>query len=805
MRTIYITCLCLLTSMHFWSQEIDFKEEMIKSGEHYHRDRSEMPDQKSDYKSYIRAKAWHTAAKKKNNAELFLDTKDLDIVNIGGRVRSSLVDTDNGIALVAPSGGGLWKFDPDNGAPFEPVDDFAPFLAITAIAQNPFSPMEIMIGTGDEFHSTLGTGVFFSNDGGNTFSLVESTDPEQNSDFNRIRFVKYSPEQEDVIYLTANDKLYKSINAGQTWELTFDAPNRIRTIDFTSNSGVIVGVNGEGIYTSSNGDANTFAKVTNGLPGVISYAIVATHAANRSICYSLVTNSNTGVNAVYKSTNNGQTWSLTANDFPFTIAQTFFSITIGVHPMNPDILFMGSIGWGTSQDGGVTWTRGTGLEVDYHDIHFHESQPNIGYVGYDQGLGRLDFADFGTNAVPAAKQLGKEPGFNTNQINYGDYYPENYGDAFLFGQQDGGCFVRVNGIQRRVRVGDGSSIFISKQNPNYAFSSIQFGRLYRTTVATNLVNFNSDWEELTIPREHDHFVTHFVGNDADGEQIYIPQETDLYRTLNHGDSFELVASTDVDDAKIAVENALDPIIYMFGLDSNSRPKGYRITNAATNPVTQEVPMPDLGRFNTPREISIDPENMNTIYITFRTGEAYKFSNLDGTPVVTNLRTNLPDVSFRKIIRPGGGNDLLLAGTNIGLFYSIDDGANWILSDQVPYTSVRDLKLRVSDNRLFLFTYGRGTWATTLDLDSTVLSTDYWQSEDFNQMTVYPNPATASIAISTGNISDKAKIRIYDIDGKLMINTKEVSKVDISALSSGLYIVHLIKDKTITAIEKLVVK
>jgi hypothetical protein len=100
---------------------------------------------------------------------------------------------------------------------------------------------------------------------------------------------------------------------------------------------------------------------------------------------------------------------------------------------------------------GSTWKKGAGLEVDFHDVHFHASNPNIAYVGYDQGLGRVDFGNYSMQWVwdgaayvqesqPNQIELGKKAGFNTSQIYYGDYFPASYGDAYLMGQQDGGSF-----------------------------------------------------------------------------------------------------------------------------------------------------------------------------------------------------------------------------------------------------------------------------------------------------------------------------------------------------------------------------
>jgi len=68
----------------------------------------------------------------------------------------------------------------------------------------------------------------------------------------------------------------------------------------------------------------------------------------------------------------------------------------------------------------------------------------------------------------------------------------------------------------------------------------------------------------------------------------------------------------------------------------------------------------------------------------------------------------------------------------------------------------------------------------------------------NNLSIYPNPASDFITIKLNN-SDKEKIQIYDIMGRLV---KEVSisnnqKLDISKLSSGVYFVRLNNNKSST--------
>lgn len=715
-------------------QSPDFKKLMEESEKEKVRYLPEYSNSVHDYEQFKSA-----LAQQSNFAEssIFSNVKELDINNIGGRVRSILVDRKNGIALAAPSGGGVWNFDPDNGAPFSPVNDLGSFMAVTDISQNPFNKSHIIISTGDLKQRVPGNGIFQSFDGGTTFEQIKSIKPILHSSFSYISMIRFSPVEEHVIYMCDNGSvgyLYKSTDGGDSWTEVFNANyNRIRTIDFLEQGGIILGVDRKGVFKSDSGDLGTFQQITNGIPfdvdgrsGTISGVAVATHAANRNIAYAFITGD---ANEIYKTLDGGINWlKMTTPDF--YIAATWFCLTIGVHPTNPDIVVAGSVGWGYTTDGGVSWIKGAGLEVDFHEVYFNSQEPDIAYLGYDQGIGKVDFsksAEYwiwnGSESVKQSQaeqlEIGKAGGFNTTQIYFGDYFPEEYGDAFIEGQQDAGCFAVINDYNNRVLVGDGGSIFISKQNPNKAFACTQYGNLYRTGEAVSNTRYGMFDRLDTFYYNHPNFITQFAGNDADGDQFFMATNSTIEATFDGGENFTAIASHSLSNVKVATEYSLDPTVYAVGYNMNVSPRTtdlIRISNVASiNDVKLFTDI--IGNYQIPDQIHVNPNDKNTVYITSTLGQAYKVKNLDtDVPIVSSLNGVLENLIFNTVIGLPNRPDLLIAGTNIGVFYSSDDGDNWTLSNDFPYTQVTDLKFRESDNRLFVFTYGRGAWAATLEFD-----------------------------------------------------------------------------------------
>lgn len=71
------------------------------------------------------------------------------------------------------------------------------------------------------------------------------------------------------------------------------------------------------------------------------------------------------------------------------------------------------------------------------------------------------------------------------------------------------------------------------------------------------------------------------------------------------------------------------------------------------------------------------------------------------------------------------------------------------------------------------------------------------------VSVFPNPASTTIVINTGNAGDK-NVTIYSITGQEVMNITTVSSVDVSTLNSGIYLVKVVEaDRTMTT--KLIIK
>ncbi|MDB4591086.1 T9SS type A sorting domain-containing protein [Flavobacteriaceae bacterium] len=827
--TIFVLSVILAQAQEGIGHQEEFKQRMIETGERNNEALGHIEPGRKKLKAFTRNKAWNISTKEN---DIFSETKPIEVAGVGGRVLCTLVDEENDIRLVAPAGGGIWNFN-DDGTNFNALDDFGSFLSVTYLTQNPFDKNTILASTGDQFHGVSGSGIFVSKDGGKSFELLPSADTEKNIDFGMIRYVKYSPEVEGTIYCATTiykygqtSKVYRSTDNGETWEAVFiSEKGSINAITFMADEKVVIACNFDGIYVSENGDKDTFKKVSGEIEKTLGEkenhyirgVVVGTCGGQRDVAVASFvcattaeeTGKNRDVGYTYKTTDGGKTWTEISTPHWSSFRQSTFSLTVDIDPSNPDFIIIAGINWNFTQDGGETWHQGIGLGVDYHHIYFEPTSPNKVYLGYDQGFGvlntdNIEYKEYYVSTQPRMgwivelADIGSVKGFNTEQVYHGDFYPEKYGDAMISGLQDAGCQQFINNISKRVGYGDGGSVFVNKQNPDQVITSHQSGGFSRTD--KGIEGEYVDKTSIKVGGYHEHFITQLIGNNADGSQIYIPQSQSIYRSTDNGKNFEKIVSHKLHQTKLAIQHSVEPVLYCIGRTSNISMIRVQDAADAVNPTYKRYDFTKDQIIGEAERINIDPNDKNTVFVTTVYGRPHRISKLNtDTPEVEEISGNIQDVKFTNVVGIRGNKKVLLAGTNIGLFYSEDGGENWILSPHFPYTKITDIKLRRSDNRLFVFTFGRGAWATNINV-----KVDTKIKRNTIKASVYPNPVKDNFSV---NVQDdhNVSIALYDITGKLVLKTDELKNINVSHLSRGAYILHIIEDTEIVALEKVMLQ
>jgi len=358
------------------------------------------------------------------------------------------------------SGGGIWKTE-DYGTSWNNVSDgyfSTPSIGDIAVAQNDANI--IYVGTGsDGLRSNViaGKGMYKSIDGGDTWQPIGLDDT------GHIGAVEINPENHNVVYVAAigqafnaNEErgLYKTVDGGRNWEqvLYISDETGISDVEMLPGNPEIVfatawkaerkpwtiisgGENEEGgLFKSVDGGAS-WDKITEGLPtGLIGKMDLALSPADSSIVYLLVEAPGDEA-GLYKSIDQGQTFEQ-VSDHDGIITRPFYYANIDVDPQNPDIVYAMSTGNFISKDGGENWERLATPHGDNHDMWINPNDPDLYIQANDGG------ANVTHNGGQTWSTQFNQPTAELYQVEVDDQYP-----YWLYaGMQDNGTTIAVPSI-----------------------------------------------------------------------------------------------------------------------------------------------------------------------------------------------------------------------------------------------------------------------------------------------------------------------------------------------------------------------
>ncbi|GEQ85777.1 hypothetical protein ULMS_12850 [Patiriisocius marinistellae] len=702
-----------------------------------------------------------------------------------GRVTGfSLASNNVDHIIISSEGGGIWK-TLDGGQSWNPLTDMFSNITSYSVTIDPLDSSVYYFG------STNGQ-IFKSLDAGGTWNAVGSIG---NSVVNKILI---HPTNTDILYATAEYAgIYRSDDSGNSWtQITGD--NRGFDIEFKPGNPDVVYASGNEFHKSIDGGL-TFTTT----PNLSNDAqMIGVSEDNPDVVY--VIQASSGIfGGIFKSTNSGDSFTGLnqggLNYFGYDVngqdnsGQAPRDMDIAVNPNNVDEVHIAGIQTWRSLNGGVSF------ECTSNWLINSAANQGIGYCHAD-----VDIIGF----VDSILFVGTDGGFfkaeDTQNLN-ADYY-ENISEGLgirqfykigvsqeadvtvVGGSQDNGGSFYTEGTGWREWYGaDGMEGFVSNTNSDLFFGMIQNGGLYRSTNQGN-----SNQGVNTPGGGSGNWVTPLEQDPIEQNTLYVAYKN-VIKSTNNGNSWTTISQErirNIDNLKIAPSN--NQIMYF-----TDNTLLFRTQNGGA------TDWEDMGTYGgSARSLAVHPTNPNKIAVATNNNNKVFVSN-NGGETWESYKKNLPNFSATALIWDDNGQDGLYLGMDYGIYYIDNTLQDWEpYNTNMPNVVINEFDINHTTNTLYAATYGRGLWASPLVEDN--LGTRDFISQ--NQVVLYPNPARGSVLLKLP-FNAEADVEIYDVNGKLMINLKDLfisseTELNINKLVQGVYFVRITTSKG-TVTKKLI--
>ncbi|MDG1726207.1 MAG: hypothetical protein P8H57_03565 [Emcibacteraceae bacterium] len=679
----------------------------------------------------------------------------------GGRVTTVTGVVGDSQTYYMGSTGGIFKTT-NAGHTWEPVDDGTFGTAsVGSVTVSKTDPNVVVVGMGESPYrhvaSSYGDGVYLSTDAGKNWKHIGLKEARQISE------VIVMPNDPDTILVSVQGSpweptemrgIYKTTDGGENWERKLFTnetsggvdmkadPNNPRIIyasmwDQNRNPwGMRSGGPGSGIHKSMDG-GETWQVINNGLPDYLGKIGIAPSGAQEGLLYALVEagdDEKTGEKSgLYKSTDGGENWSQVTSNRQL-ISRSWYYMHIYADPNDADTIYTLNAPMYRSTDGGKTFDRITTPHGDHHS-HWINPSNSLNMINANDGGATVTF-----DGGKTWSSIHNQPTAQFYRVNTDNSFPFR----MFSGQQDNSSV----GIASKGVSGDmgedayiavagceNAHVAMNKDDPRYMYGGCYLGQLneydsdtgirrnvepYRELgfgVNPNERRYRWKWNAPVLVSAHNPEVIYHASNvihkSDDRGVTWTDISPDLTKNQTeyqqtHPDTITREV-TDSYNALLAVtESPYDANVIWAGSDDGM------LSKTEDGGATWEDVTPSGNKDGMVNSIEISPYDPNTIYITT---PRYKYD--DHKPYIYKTTNNgrswkmiadgIPDGSFVRVVRedpvrPG----LLYAGTETGMYISVDGGDSWQAYQQnLPTVPVTDIQVNGSD--LAISTQGRAFW------------------------------------------------------------------------------------------------
>jgi photosystem II stability/assembly factor-like uncharacterized protein len=690
----------------------------------------------------------------------------LELRNIGPAINSGRVSDlavhpeQTKIIYAATASGGLWK-TLNAGITWKPIFDREGSYSIGCVTLDPNNPNVVWVGTGENNSQrsvAFGDGVYKSLDGGENWVNVGLESSEH------IGMIVVDPRDSNVVYVAAQGPLwnsggdrgvYKTTDGGATWERVLHIsddtganevhmdprdPDVLYASAYQRRRHVWTLIDGgpeSAIYKSTDAGAS-WRKITEGLPKVDMGRIgLDISPADPDVIYAVI-EAQRDEGGFFRSTDRGESWSKMSN---YVSDSPQYYNEIVADPHDVDRVYAMDTFLQITLDGGKNFTRvgEKKKHVDNHTIwidpedtdHFIAGCDGGIYETYNRGADyrffeNLPITQFYRVSVDTSKPFYYVYGGTQDNNSMGG--PSRTLASSGISNED--WFITTGG--------DGYETVVDPTNPDIVYSQSQYGGLVRyDRVSGEQVNIQPQ-EAPGEAADRWNWDSPLIISPFSPTRLYYASQR-LYRSDDRGNSWTAVSadlSRQIDPNSLPVFGAIQSIDAVaknmstsnygniVSLSESTLVEGliYVGTDDGLIQVTENggadwrkidriAGVPEstyVGRL----EASL--ADKNTVFAAFNNKKRgdfkpYVFVSRDRGRTWASISGDLPEREIvYSLMQDHLKPELLFAGTEFGLYFTIDEGTHWTrLKGGLPTIQVRDIDIHRGESDLVLGTFGRG--------------------------------------------------------------------------------------------------